>query len=69
MDQGLDAALDTKPSAFLWALGGFSTLTVAVIVQAKTPLHHLVVMALCVITVDAKIKVLQKKESVETAVP
>lgn len=53
MDQGLDTALDTETSALLRALGGLSTLTVAVIINTQAPLYHLVLMALGVVAVNA----------------
>lgn len=58
MDQGLDAALDAETSALLRALGGFSTLAIAVIVYTQAPLHHLVLMALNVVAVNAEVVVL-----------
>lgn len=53
MDQGLDAALDTETSTLLRTLGGLSILTVAVIIYTQAPLHHLVLMALRVVAVNA----------------
>lgn len=61
MDQGLNASLNTQTPALLWALGCFSTLAVVVIIQAKTPLHHWVLVALRVVAINAEIKVLEKK--------
>lgn len=53
MDQGLDAALDAEASTLLWTLGGFTTLTVAVIIDTQAPLNHLMVVALNVVAVNA----------------
>lgn len=56
--QGLYAALNAQTPALLRALGGLATLAVAVIVQAETPLDHLVFVALSVVAVDAQVEVL-----------
>lgn len=53
VDEGLDAALDAEASTLLRALGGLSALTVAVIIDTQTPLHHLVLMAFSVVAANA----------------
>lgn len=53
MDQGLDAALDTEATAFLWTLGGLSSLATAVVVETQAPLHHLMLVALSIVAVNA----------------
>lgn len=58
--QRLYAALDAQTPALLWALGGLTTLAVAVIIQTETPFDHLVFVALSVVAVDAQVKVLQR---------
>lgn len=53
MHQRLNAALDAEASTLLWALVGLAALVVAVVVQAQSPLHHLVLVALGVVAVNA----------------
>lgn len=53
MDQRLDAALNAETSALLRALGSLSTLTVVVVVKTQAPFHHLMLMALSVVAVNA----------------
>lgn len=51
--------MDAEASTLLRALVCLAAL-IAVIVQAQTPLHHLVLMALGVVAVNAQIKVLKE---------
>lgn len=53
VDQGLNAALDAQTPTLLRALGGLTTLAVAVIVQAQAPLDHLMLVAFRVVAVNA----------------
>lgn len=58
MDQRLNAALYAETARVSWALGSCRSLVVAVVVQSKTKLIHLVLMTFNIVTGDAQVVVL-----------
>lgn len=60
--QRLDAALDAEATRVSRALGGCSRLVVAVIVQSKSQLVHLVHVTFSIVASDAQVIVLQQKQ-------
>lgn len=61
VDQRLDAALDTEAARVSRALGSCGCLVVAVVVQSKPQLIHLVLMTLSVVAGDAQVIVLMRE--------
>lgn len=58
----LDAALDTETTRVSRALGGCSSLVVAVIVQSKSQLVHFVHVTFRIVASDAQVVVLKRKK-------
>ena len=61
MDQRLDAALDAETTRVSWALGSCCCLVVAVVVQSKPQLIHLVLVTFNIVAGDAQVIVLEKE--------